>query len=451
MKSRRSAQVVPRGIGIGCGRLRGLRGSSVPGSGPRARGTGLASPSSPRMLTGLGSAPAPLLRTGTCSSAFDDGIFQAGGKKKKESPYPREHRGGGEDPTTKIQFAPHGSVQGPVCSGGPDGACLCELWQWFSTGKAQSFLRANGYGGRFCPLFRCLVWWHEQGASFGLNCVLCWADRGEIDWAHHFFPGHILWATRAYGFRRLPSMEFPIFGSPRRRPSDLKRPDHILRNTRFTKAPPQQQPRWDDTWHTWRHRRDPACRNDHRHHPNSRTRRRAAVAGWTREVTAESGTHTLRPRQVGRVWSRVPDLTDGSRNLSLSSCLATTGRPAASQASWCGTVVVPRCPVARRFQRSWRPKAHSSMAPETPPAPCRMPDTGPDRQLAVPSPAPPRSVRARFGWRSRTPESPMAIPTQVPDRETGRRGEGRQGHRTTAVQTPSDHPVSKITPDESRL
>ena len=41
----------------------------------------------------------------------------------------------------------------------------------------------------------------------------------------------------------------------------------------------------------------------------------------------------------------------------------------------------------------------------------------------------PRSVRSRFGWRSRTPESPMAIPTQVPDRETGRRGDrvtGRQ-------------------------
>lgn len=97
---------------------------------------------------------------------------------------------------------------------------------------------------------RCLVWWHEQWASFGLNCVLCWADRGEIDLAHHFFPGNFLWATRASGFRRLPSMEFPIFGSPRRRPSDFKRPDHILRNTRFTKAPPQQQPRWDDTWHT---------------------------------------------------------------------------------------------------------------------------------------------------------------------------------------------------------
>lgn len=38
----------------------------------------------------------------------------------------------------------------------------------------------------------------------------------------------------------------------------------------------------------------------------------------------------------------------------------------------------------------------------------------------------PRSVRARFGWRSRTPESPMAIPTQVPDRETGRGG-GERG------------------------
>lgn len=50
-----------------------LHGAGVRHQGPR---TGLASPSSPRMLMGLGSAPAPLLRTGTCSSAFVDGSEQ---------------------------------------------------------------------------------------------------------------------------------------------------------------------------------------------------------------------------------------------------------------------------------------------------------------------------------------------------------------------------------------
>lgn len=255
----------------------------------------------------------------------------------------------------------------------------------------------------------CLVWCHEQWASFGLNCVLCWADRGEIDLAHHYSLAISCgqpeptasgvfhrWNSQssdhhAAGLQtsngQTTSSEAPDL--PKRRRSNSQ--DGMTHGTHA--CPALRVARW--RWR-WRHRRDPACRNDNRHHPNSRTRRRAAVAGWTREVTAESGRHTLQPRQVGRVWSRLPDLTDGSRNLSLSSCLATTGRPAAGQASWCGTVVVPRCPVARRFQRSWRPKAHSSMAPETPPAPCRMPDTGPDRQLAVPSPAPVRQGSLRL-------------------------------------------------------
>ncbi|KAK4453378.1 hypothetical protein QBC34DRAFT_203980 [Podospora aff. communis PSN243] len=46
--------------------------------------------------------------------------------------------------------------------------------------------------------------------------------------------------------------------------------------------------------------------------------------------------------------------------------------------------------------------------PDLPAAPCRMPDTRPDRVLVVPSP--PWSPSPRFHWRSRTPEAPCHCP-----------------------------------------
>lgn len=276
-----------------------------------------------------------------------------------------------------------------------------------------------------------------------------WGDR----LAHHFFPGN----SSGQPEPRASGVFHQILNPRIATPPAFKLQTARRHTQKHQICQSAAAARWDDTWHTctprvsvarwrwrWRQRRDPACRNIN-HHPNSRTRRRAAVAGWTQEVTAESGRHTLQHRQVGRVWTRVPDLTDGSRNLSLSS-MPCNKRPPCGEPSivvWhgCGTTL-PR----RRFQRSWRPKAHSSLALETrerplqPLAACQTQgQTG-----SSPFRPQPRSVRARFGWRSRTPESPMAIPTQVPDRETGRRGEG------TAVQTSSD-PVSKITPDESRF
>lgn len=213
MKSRRSAQAVPREIGIGCGRLRGLRGSSVPGSGPRARGTGLASPSSPRMLTGLGPAPALLLRTGTCSSAFDDGseqrqfIFQLGWGKKRESHLHARENTEAVETTRRPKFnSPHiAPFKGPFALGGLMAPASVNSSSGSAPGRRRVFSLPMDMGEGSA---RCLAWWHEQWASFGLDCVLCWADRGEIDLAHHFSPGRFLWATRAYGFRRLPSMEF---------------------------------------------------------------------------------------------------------------------------------------------------------------------------------------------------------------------------------------------------
>lgn len=135
----------------------GLHGAGV--QGPR---TCLASPSWPRMLTGLGSAPAPLLRTGTCSSAFADGSeqrqtfhFFSWDGKKIEVPYPREHRGGGEDGQNSIHpTSLRSRARLPcACLAGLTAPASVEILRWFNTGKAQSFLRSKGYGRRCRPLF----------------------------------------------------------------------------------------------------------------------------------------------------------------------------------------------------------------------------------------------------------------------------------------------------------
>lgn len=84
-----------------------------------------------------------------------------------------------------------------------------------------------------------LVWWNEQW-QFRVELCPLLGSRGEID-SHIIFSLAIPVGNPSLGRLPTSSIRSAIFGSPRRRPSNFKRPDDIVGNTRFTKAPPQQR------------------------------------------------------------------------------------------------------------------------------------------------------------------------------------------------------------------